>query len=437
MGSKSAKLSTGILVSLLALACHHSPAVLSRIGNVGTIIIVVVLATILARYSKRDMPFNIALPRAVNENQGMVLLLGWFFLGTIVAGFRGGFGILFEWKLHLMSILALVYGFFLSQNPRYYRYSIYLVAPVMLYHAAISNQYVSVADRDMRSALVDLASGLGHTDYWTNYAMLTLLLVGTLIDERNMILKVIGFLMAAYFYKTILLCGFATPVALFLIAHAVLGAVALAVSKKRGAQMVLRLGLAVMLVAGSWQAVQRIARTEGNTRYASIQWRFNNILQNPESGGYTVENSRFEIARYSWESFKKAPILGWGGTYLSNPHSGGHQALFDYLAIYGLLGGGGVFILFTCLCVRNTFLRCRHERTWIAYASFACAVMYLLVGIVNPGWFGGPMTTLLLYALPYKRSPFLTRPPVSSAFQLQSAGLGPVLREPFQGPSWG
>lgn len=399
----------GILLSLTALACLLSPSIMNRIGGVRTVVLVVILGTFFARYKKDDCPFAVAVRRMLHANSGMMCLLAWFYFVVIVSALRGGMGVLVEWKFHVTSILGLLYGLFLSQNAKYMRYAIYVISVVLLYHSFGANAYVSSTGMDMREALNDLEGMLGHTDYWTDYCMLLLLFASYLIKEKNKIIRIVGSLIALYLYKTVLLCGFATPVALFLIGHAFVGFAYLRYGKKGILQVLLRVGFALVLIVGSAWGIFKISTLEDDSRFSSIQVRFKNMIENPEGGGYSVEDSRFLLALISWSTFKQNPIFGCGGTYLNNPKSGGHHAAIDFLAIHGLLGGGA-YIAFVILCVMNAYRRCRQERDWAAYSAFACSGIYLIVGLVNPGWYGGPMTILLLYVQPFKRPPRVVRP---------------------------
>lgn len=398
------KVPWGIVIALTALASTFSANIIISFGGVRTVLVFVVLGTFFANYRNDDCPFRVAFRRSMFQNKDIMLLLGWFYVVVVIAAIRGGAGMLVEWKLHAVSILALFYGFFLQNNPKFHRLSIYIAGVFLVHHALSANQFVSVTGKDMREALVEESAALGATDYWTEFAMLSILLACAVINERNKIVKVVGFFAVIFLYKTILLCGFATPVALFLIGHSFLGLAFLRFGKSGPFKVLIRLGCALALLAGSFGAIYKISIMEEDERFGSIQIRFKNMLEDPRGGGYDVDNSRFELTKISLGTFKQNPVFGCGGTYLNNPGSGGHHAFIDYMAIYGLLGGVP-FIVFVVLCIMNSYRRCRQERDWLAFASFACAGIYFIVGLVNPGWLGGPMTALLLYALPYKSRP--------------------------------
>jgi hypothetical protein len=334
-------------------------------------------------------------------------------------------GALVEWKLHVLCILALFFGLFLRQNPKYTRIGVYIVGLVLFYHAFFANRFVETTGTDMREALGELSGALGHTDYWTMFSMATILLVCYLMDEKNKTFKYIGLVLSLYLYKTILFCGFATPVALFMIGHILLGMACMKFGGKGAIKVVVHFVLAAALIGGAVLAILKVATLEDDSRFTSIQVRFKNMLEEPEGGGYSAEESRFNLARISWATFKDSPIIGCGGTYLNNEGAGGHHAFFDYLAIYGLFGGGGAFICFVVLCICNVYRRCRQERDWKAFGAFASMGIFLMVGVVNPGWYGGPLMMCLLYAQPFRR-PLLANGPALVPL------TNPRLRDPRQ-----
>lgn len=390
-----------VIVALLFLAAQTNPIAAYHVGGLRVILSVVFVCLLLGQYKRDDIPFTRACSQMAARNRLMLFLLGWYYLGVIFGMIRGGVIHGFEWKFHASSLTALANGFFLARNPKYRRIMMFLVVGLMVGHAIFAKRYVDATGLDMRAALSDVGGALGHTDFWTNYAMLTLLFLGLILEERIRWIKYVGILMLAYFYRAILFCGFATPVALFIIGHILLSVVMLRFNKKKGVIWVARLVLAACLIVGAVKTVQKIAALEGDTRFTSIQVRFKNIIDNPEGGGYSVEQSRFNLARVSWATFKRHPLIGCGSTYMDNLHTGGHQAVVDFLALYGILGGGGAFIAFVLICLANGYRRCRCERTWTAFCSFAGVGMFAIVGVVNPGWLGGPLSIMLLLVHPY------------------------------------
>jgi O-antigen ligase len=423
-----------ILASLAAIACALSPFALDYLGGYRIVVLIAILGVLFGRYQKEDRSFFDALRHCIHSNRGMMFLLVWFYLAVVFAAMRGGMGTLGEWKTFGINILALFYGMYLCENQKYSRLLLLIVCPVMLLHSFLSNQYVTETGHDLREALEDMTGSLGHTDYWTMFAMLTVILLGQMMKEK-LTIKLLILPFVGYFYVTILFCGFATPVALFLVGHIVLGIIHARYGKKGHLHIPLRIGFGLAIICASAWSVYKISTLEEDSRFSSIQYRFKNMLENPEGGGYEVENSRFNLAWISWDTFKRYPFIGCGGTYQNNPGSGGHQAIVDYLAIYGLFGGIP-FVAFVFLCILNGYRRCKQERDWNAFSALACSVMFLLVGIVNPGWYGDPMTVLLIYAQPFKRSyPFRPQPSQTvTVLGHNPAGAYPLRYSPYGPP---
>jgi len=231
--------------------------------------------------------------------------------------------------------------------------------------------------------------------------MLTLILAGQLLSEKNKRVKIIGALCLVPLYRAMLFCGFATPIALFIIGHILFAFSCFLFGKKDVTQFMIRMFLTGGLLVGSVVMVYKISQSEDDSRLRSIQTRFQKMLENPRGGGYDVEHSRFDLIYISMETFKENPIFGAGGGYMKNRKTGGHQAMFDYFALYGIVGGGA-FTLFALMCFWNAFQRCKQEKDWATFGRFGATGMFLIVGMVNPCWLGGPLTALFIFANPFR-----------------------------------
>ena len=390
-----------ILVVILLLAILMEPLVLGRIGGISSVMIAVVICLLVASYKKDDIPFFKAVTYGFQANKGLLFFFVAFYFWVTVGYFRNIESVyLSEVKIHLTGIFALFLGLFLSVNKKYTRILILVVIPLMLFHAFAAKKFVDETGNDLRSALKDPSIALGHTNYWTAFVMLSLILTGYLFDEKNKIIKIIGVLCLIPLYYAILICGFATPVALFIIGHLLLGFAYFRFGKKRNALVLKRLVLFVGLVILCTGVVLMLSQAKSSS-LASIQSRFQMFLEDPRGGGYERNRSRFDLIFISMDTFKENPILGCGGGYLNNPKTGGHQAMFDYLALYGIVGGGAM-IIFVCLCLLNAVQRCKQEKNWASYGRFAVAGMFMVVGIVNPLWLGPAVVPFFLLAQPFK-----------------------------------
>ena len=366
------------------------------------------IGVLVLSYRRGDVPFWVAVERTISANVVCLLLLLIYYTWIVVGCFRagsftycGGVNIVFMWKYYLNELCALFLGFLLLHNPRYRRWAIYTAAIFMLFHAVFSLQRVADTGMDLRMSMRETEGVYGVTGFWEPFAMGTLLLLGYVLAEKQMWLKIAGFCCLPVLYRAILFCGFATPVALFLIGHIIIGVIILGYGTRQERGKVFKVVVSLVIVCSAYVAITQIASNVEDVRMRNIQARFQNMLEHPEGGGYSVEDSRLEMMHIGFDSFKKSPFAGAGGMYPNNPASGGHHAFVDYLGIFGLIGGGS-YILFVLLCIRNTIRRYVLERTMANAATVGIAVMYFVGGIFNPCWYGDPTMVLYFYAFPFR-----------------------------------
>lgn len=401
----------GIVIVGLALGLNFAPLVMSRLGGSWTILILVACGIFCVRYRPRDLPFKMALEKVVPNNAGMIVCLTIYYVMVIVAAIRWEFAWATEshvGKAHIMNLVGLVLGFFFVANKQYNRWIIYCSVPFLLYSTYYLNIYVDITGESAKMALSELEGALGSSSNWQIFGMQIFLLLGVWLDEKNKVLKFFGTVILLVLYRAILLCGFATPIGLMIIAHAVLGSIFLFFAKPSKYALILKVVISVALVTGAVYAFFAIGEMdEKDKRYADIQYRFKHLREDWRGGGYDYDagQSRLELKDISIAQFKQAPWFGVGGVYQThNKHStGGHQSLFDFFAIYGVVGGGA-YVFFVLLCLKNALLRYRREQSWFAASQIGLVVMFVVGGMVNPGWVGMPVTILFLYGQPFALS---------------------------------
>jgi len=130
------------------------------------------------------------------------------------------------------------------------------------------------------------------------------------------------------------------------------------------------------------------------------------LFRNYKSGGYTeyyaVQGSRYLLIERSLTTFIANPWFGVGPQQIRGSDysmlSGEHCSLADHLAKYGLLAGGGVYIIFMILFFGGNmykWLDKRFERQFQA-AAISC---FFLIGIGGPFWENpAAWITLLLFS---------------------------------------
>lgn len=405
-------ISFGIILISIAIGLNLSPLLMTKVGGSWILLILAAAGVLIAKYKFQDIPFKQALERGVAANGGMMICLLIYYVMVTIAAIRWEFAWETEShiiKSHFMNLMGLVMGLFFICNIRFTRLAAYISVFFLLYSTYWLNKYVDMTGESARTALTEWEGALGTTSNWQVFGMQIVLILGLLLDEKNRIIKIIGVLVLLLLYRTILLCGFATPIALLIIAHGVLGIIFVFYAKASRFSMLLKLVIPVVLTGGAMFAFYAIGKfDERDKKYSDIQYRFKNVRMDWRGGGYdySTGQSRLELSLLSIELFKKAPIFGVGGVYATTDKhlTGGHQSLFDFFAMYGVVGGGA-YLLFVILCLKNVIMRYRREQSWFAASQIGATVMFAVGGFVNPCWVGMPVTILFCYGQPFKLHP--------------------------------
>lgn len=377
-------------------------------GSIPRIIIICFgLMVLVDRY--QGVPFQAALARTCRDNRWTLTLLATYYAWIVVGCLRVGsfttsfgFDALHVWKGYMMEWFALACGCLFLANPRYRRWGVYAAALFMLLHAVLALQYVGLTGLDLRMSAATTAGSYGLSGFWQPFATVTVLLLGYLLSETNKWIRFAGFACLPLLYLAIVCCGFATSLAIFLLGHVVMGVGGLLIpGMRRGGRLIVKIVVSALFVAFACAAFMQVVRSVDDRRLVNIQWRFRNLLEAPKGGGYREDASRFSLMSVGWDSFKEAPVLGTGGMFFRNPATRGHHAVVDYLAVYGLIGGGA-YILFLLMGLRNTIRRYRRAPTWTHLSMVSAAVMYLVGGIVNPTWYGVSTMVFYFYVIPLR-----------------------------------
>lgn len=80
--------------------------------------------------------------------------------------------------------------------------------------------------------------------------------------------------------------------------------------------------------------------------------------------------------------------------------------LFDFIAVLGILGGGGAFLLFVLLSVKNAYTNLMKSKSFSDICNFSMVFTFLIGGILNPYWQGPILVTYLLVANIYQSRVF-------------------------------
>jgi len=409
---KKLNVSFGVILTSIALGLNFAPIFMAQCGGSWTVLILACIGIFCIKYQQNDIKFTFAIEQECSSNMLMLVCLIVYYTSVIIGALRWDFAWETEShvvKTHVINLLGLVMGLFFVVNKQYSRWAAYMSIPFLLLSTYWLNRYVSMTGESAKFALSEFEGAFGSSSNWQVFGMQVFIILGLLMDEKNIIIKILGFLVLLLLYRSIFLCGFATPIGLLIIAHGVLGVIFFFFSKTTRYSKILKLIIPIPLVIGALYAFIAIGTMDENDkRFSDIQYRFKQFREDWRGGGYDYNagQSRFELINISIAAFKQAPIFGVGGVYpTSTKHTtGGHQSMFDFFGLYGVVGGGA-YILFIILCLKNSIVKYRRQQSWFAASQISVTVMFIIGGLVNPCWVGMPVTILFFYGQPFMISP--------------------------------
>jgi hypothetical protein len=148
--------------------------------------------------------------------------------------------------------------------------------------------------------------------------------------------------------------------------------------------------------------------TYDNPIFEGFYYRYENLVDDPTSGGYSGidrKESRWDKSLVSINSFLNNPIFGNNsGLVRVNKEVGGHSSLFDSLAAYGLLGGGLAFVYLIFILYKLSLFNYIRQRNYLKLTILISTSLFVIGGIVNPFWEGYQPAIIILIMLPQLNS---------------------------------
>lgn len=336
------------------------------------------------------------------KNKLLFIFALWYFVGVVLNSFIRSQG-LEEWRLMmdpLFLIIGTIYavGFAMDNScHRYFQIALTFALGIQSFFSAQALfSGVGIA-REMWEETQGTWV-FGNQIIFAGLAVfLPTILWRAMVESR--LLRSLLLISCLAILVTILISSFGTPLGLLVLSVPIVVALSLfLLFRKRG-------GIKVLLISGFVIAISFLGYRLGydNPFLAPAQSRLETFINDPESGGYLASNrsgSRWYLAEISIHSFQTEPIWGNGGSPVRNPYVGGHSSLFDNLAIYGLLGGGGALCSFILVMLKNSLIRFIHERNWETLLGLTTTILLTIVGIVNPYWGAGSIIFVLILARP-------------------------------------
>lgn len=407
----------GMFLLAFAISASLSPVFLSHIGGSRGVIALSILAGLLMICDKVWKLTGYSFCKILNQNIWTIGLFVYFLVGAAVATLRGGsdWNI---WVIFLLEAVSIIVGLYLSVDDKFRNYGILSLVLVMAIHSVLSANAMEnfevnlrALDAEAKNLTFTETTYMGSSGHWGGFASCVPLGLSLLTAKGlSPVIKMLVGLMLVISTYTIVHCGFATPVALMILGIVLVVVLNMAIVRKHSERKIGAWLSGIVILFLIWRMFWNITNSE-NALLEDISMRFNNILAQPLGGGYDEENSRFELLKMSWNSFKETPFFGGGGDIRSNDYTitGGHSSMFDYLAIMGLLGGGGAFIVMVLRMLMTVWSNMIRTRNFDAVCHFACFVTFVVGGIINPYWYGNCFIVVAAFCKVYliKRKPVL------------------------------
>lgn len=404
----------GIWMAYAILGVTSSPIPFFFLGGTRGMAVGLVLAFLMMNTDNSLRQFMRSLRVFLFEDTWTWLLFVWFLIGVLAGIMRAGD----DWNIWItlgIDVVMMIYGQFLAQNDRYRRFAIWMALLGMTVHNVFGARYLIVSHANFRESLGDsvdmgMDAIYGVTSHWCGIATFLPIAVAAMMDERRWILKSIGIALCGLCCFCVMYSGFFAPAALLLGGGMLFALLVFANGSRTGNGAVKGAVLAIAMLLLAWQGF-RAVKAGNDTRLMDASVRLNSLLKDPAGGEYGggnsemgVDTSRAGLAHWSWIKFTERPFLGWGGDIRNNYVTEGHNSLFDFLADYGLLGGGGAMLWLALLMVARTYRTMRRERTIEGNCQFVAACIFFGSGVLNPCWVTNPLCIIFMFGRIYKVS---------------------------------
>ena len=424
----------GLYMLALSFSAQYSRVMWFQFGGAIVTCLLMVVAMFLCFGKDCRRGFWCDAQKTMTQNNHILILLTLYYIMVVVSWFHAPYEVKYDdwsfiWKQHLMDILEFMVAFYLCQNPYRVRLVLWICLIANLVQFTIFNgvsNYYGIAEA--RGFLGETAGvSMGSSSTWESVVMFALAFAGYLITEQNKILKIIGFAGLSVFPYFIFKAGFATPVLVGFMGCGVVGLVYFRYGSRRKANTSMRLFVLIGIIVAVFATLSWIAKRAytDEKEGSSIAVRVADMFESRKSPGYQEESygsSRTKLMLRGLNSFIESPIFGKGGPFPSvrSIVANDHQAITDYLAHFGLIGGGS-FIAFALICFSYTLKRYRIHQTWQDLSAVGVAAIFFLGGIFNPMWYSGPLQAMLVFCLPFRTREMYSLTGVPAYPQFQQA----------------
>lgn len=342
--------------------------------------------------------------REVNTNKWLVLFALWYSLGVWVNILGRGNG-LSDWRLLIVPLVLLItiyYSLCIYRDEAAFRLFQICLILVLGVQSYFTIKELSISANIAREMWSDLQGGweYGNQGVYASWVILLPVFIWRCFVEKG-ILRLLLLISAISVTVSATIGSFATPVLLLAIGSCVIIFLSIIFSVK-GQKRLVAIFLSATLAIGGVFLYQN---TQDNPFFAEVYYRINNLLVDPQGGGYDGQyrdGSRVLLAEISINSFLKAPLFGMGGGSIRySPYVGGHSSIFDSLGAYGLLGGGGALVGLQLTILLGSLKRYIKNRSWETLLAFTSVLLLIVAGITNPYGDNYPLFLVILMSRPF------------------------------------
>jgi hypothetical protein len=374
-----------------------------------SVLILLVLSIFVGRFENSFAPAMQRLSKVIVKNKLLVYFLLWYGISLIINILVGGNG-LADWRLLITPIILILGTFFafafISDDTcaRYFQIATIIALGIQ---SIFTTQQLYFNPGIARQMWHELGGGwiYGDQSYFASCAILLPIFFWRSFKETG-ILRLVLPTCSILILVSASISSFATPLSLIVISVMIIVVLASLFMKKRMGCIIV-----IFLISIIYLGYLMIPN---NPLFSDSYNRIKNFINDPTSGGYSGKDltaSRWSLDEGSIKSFWESPIFGMGGgSTRSSEYVGGHSSLLDNLGAYGLLGGGGAFVIFILLLLRNAVIRFLHEQSWQTLLILTTVISLVLAGIVNPYWQGHQPLFVILIAHPFMSNDMQTDP---------------------------
>lgn len=388
-------------LAFIALAVPYLAVATRGILGFFALIYLAILAGLAERSFGRVLQ---AINEGMAQNKWLVLFALWYSIGVWLNIQMRGNG-LADWRLMLGPVtllIALCYALGFSRDETAFRTFQIGLAVVLGVQSVFTIRELSSGAAIAREMWLELSGAweFGNQASYASWIMLLPVFIWRALMERGVLrLLLIGATLLTATAASI--ASFATPLMLLIIGGGVVIGLLLVfpIQRKRYLKGIV-LAVAI-LVAG----VLFYRYTRDNLLFAASYYRIENLLADPQGGGYTGldrAGSRVFLADISINSFLTEPWFGMGGGSIrQSPHVGGHSSVLDSLGAYGLLGGGGALVSLLLTILITSAKRFFTHRSWETMLALTSVILLLVGGVTNPYGDSLSLYLVLLMARPF------------------------------------